>query len=74
VVGTVVLLLSSGQRPRTSRPADWINVLKLVLGWMSQNNGAIMAVICLVIGAKLIGAESQDASLADIQVPEPLKE
>jgi hypothetical protein len=24
-------------------------------GWMSQNNGAIMAVICLLIGAKLIG-------------------
>jgi hypothetical protein len=23
--------------------------------WMSRNNGAIMAVICLVIAAKLIG-------------------
>jgi hypothetical protein len=30
-------------------------ILEELRGWMSQNNGAIMAVICLVIGAKLIG-------------------
>jgi threonine/homoserine/homoserine lactone efflux protein len=30
-------------------------ILEELRSWMSQNNGAIMAVICLVIGAKLIG-------------------
>jgi hypothetical protein len=30
-------------------------ILEELRDWMSQNNGAIMAVICLVIGAKLIG-------------------
>jgi hypothetical protein len=31
------------------------NLLEDLRDWMSRNNGAIMAVICLVIAAKLIG-------------------
>jgi hypothetical protein len=30
-------------------------MLEELRGWMAQNNGVIIAVICLVIGAKLIG-------------------
>jgi hypothetical protein len=30
-------------------------VLDELKGWMAHNNGTIMAVICLLIGAKLIG-------------------
>ncbi len=30
-------------------------LLEELKGWMASNNAAIMAVLCLVIGAKLIG-------------------
>lgn len=43
----VALYLVLGER---SRPT-----LDTIRTWMATNNGAIMAVICLVIGAKLIG-------------------
>jgi threonine/homoserine/homoserine lactone efflux protein len=49
-VGTgapVAIYLALGARSKTI-----LDDLKM---WMSQNNGAIMAVICLVIAAKLIG-------------------
>lgn len=43
----VVLYLSLGERSK--RPLDELR------DWMARNNGAIMAVICLLIAAKLIG-------------------
>jgi Sap, sulfolipid-1-addressing protein len=47
-VGTpVVIYIATGERA-----ADLLDGLKT---WMARNNQAIMAVLCLVIGAKLIG-------------------
>jgi Sap, sulfolipid-1-addressing protein len=43
----VALYLALGERSK-----DLLDRLK---GWMAQNNAAIMAVLCLIIGAKLIG-------------------
>jgi threonine/homoserine/homoserine lactone efflux protein len=43
----VVLYLVMGERSR-----HWLDELR---SWMAQNNAAIMAVICLLIAAKLIG-------------------
>jgi len=43
----VVLFFALGDRSR--------HMLDSLKTWMSQNNAAIMAVLCLVIGAKLIG-------------------
>ena len=43
----VVLYLVSGERSRA--PLDRLRT------WMAQNNGVIMAVICLLLAAKLIG-------------------
>jgi threonine/homoserine/homoserine lactone efflux protein len=43
----VVLYFTMGTRSE--------HMLEDLRGWMAQNNGVIMAVICLVIGAKLIG-------------------
>ena len=39
--------LALGERSR--------RILDDLKAWMSQNNAAIMAVLCLIIGAKLIG-------------------
>jgi threonine/homoserine/homoserine lactone efflux protein len=47
VAAPVVIYFALGDRS-----ADLLGRLK---DWMSQNNSAIMAVLCLVIGAKLIG-------------------
>lgn len=53
VVGTigtgapVVLYFAMGERSK--------RILDELKGWMAQNNAAIVAVLCLVIGAKLIG-------------------
>jgi threonine/homoserine/homoserine lactone efflux protein len=53
VIGTlgtgapVVLYFAMGERSK--------KVLDELKGWMAQNNTAIMSVICLLIGAKLIG-------------------
>jgi hypothetical protein len=53
VVGTLVLLAASGaDASENGEPATWVDVLEL---WMAGHNAAIMAVLCLVIGAKLIG-------------------
>jgi hypothetical protein len=38
---------------RTLRSA--LKILDRLKAWMTDNNAAIMAVLCLVIGAKLIG-------------------
>ena len=47
-VGTpVALYFAMGERSK--------DVLADLEGWMARNNGTIMAVICLLIGAKLIG-------------------
>ncbi len=43
----VLLFFTMGERSK--------HLLDDLRGWMAQNNGTIMAVICLVIGAKLIG-------------------
>lgn len=45
--GPVVLTLTMGER--ATRPLDELKE------WMAHNNAVIMAVICLLIGAKLIG-------------------
>ena len=53
VIGTagvgapVVLFFALGDRSREK--------LERLKAWMSHNNAAIMSVLCLVIGAKLIG-------------------
>jgi len=33
----------------------WQDLLAELKAWMGRNNAAIMSVLCLVIGAKLIG-------------------
>jgi Sap, sulfolipid-1-addressing protein len=43
----VALYLALGERFK--------DILDHLEGWMAQNNAAIMAVLCLIIGAKLIG-------------------
>jgi threonine/homoserine/homoserine lactone efflux protein len=43
----VALYFALGERSK--------RILDDLKGWMSQNNAAIMAVLCLIIGAKLIG-------------------
>lgn len=43
----VILYFAMGERSK--------RLLDELKGWMAQNNGTIMAVICLLIGAKLIG-------------------
>lgn len=43
----VILYFAMGERSE--------RLLDELKGWMAQNNGTIMAVICLIIGAKLIG-------------------
>jgi threonine/homoserine/homoserine lactone efflux protein len=53
VIGTVgvgvpvVLAIALGDRSQ--------HILEGLRGWMARNNAVIMAVLCLVIGAKLIG-------------------
>ena len=53
------LITSLGPRsrsPSTSRSAsDRRQTLDSIQDWMRQNNAAIMTVVCLVIGVKLIG-------------------
>jgi hypothetical protein len=43
----VVIFLAMGDRSRTT--------LDRLKGWMIHNNAVVMAVLCLVIGAKLVG-------------------
>ena len=43
----VALYFALGERSK--------RILERLKDWMSDNNGAIMAVLCLVIGAKLVG-------------------
>ena len=47
VAAPVVIFFALGDRARP--------ILERLRGWMAHNNGVIMAVLCLVIGAKLIG-------------------
>lgn len=47
VAAPVAIYLSMGERSA--------NLLGRLKGWMSRNNAVIMSVLCLVIGAKLIG-------------------
>jgi threonine/homoserine/homoserine lactone efflux protein len=65
VIGTlgtgtpVVIYFAMGRRSK--------KILDELKGWMAQNNAAIMAVICLIIGAKLIGDAISGFSSADGQ-------
>ena len=47
VAAPVVIYFAMGDRSRT--------VLERLKGWMIHNNAVVMAVLCLVIGAKLVG-------------------
>jgi threonine/homoserine/homoserine lactone efflux protein len=47
VAAPVVMYFALGERSR--------HILTGLRDWMAQHNAAIMAVLCLVIGAKLIG-------------------
>ena len=47
VAAPVVIYLAMGDRSRS--------VLDRLKGWMIHNNAVVMAVLCLVIGAKLVG-------------------
>ena len=47
VAAPVVIYFALGQRAR--------RILDELKAWMGAHNAAIMAVLCLVIGAKLIG-------------------
>lgn len=47
VAAPVVLHLTAGARAE--------RLLARIQGWMSRNNAAIVSVLCLVIGAKLVG-------------------
>jgi hypothetical protein len=52
LVGVVVFLASNAARANDDGEPALLHRLK---AWMGQNNAVIMAVLLLVIGAKLIG-------------------
>jgi Sap, sulfolipid-1-addressing protein len=62
VVGAIVLLLADPAGAQDEgEPATWVGILELALGllaikgWMARHNAVILAVLMLVIGAKLLG-------------------